>query len=64
MPVTYNGTYLDSGGGNWPGIYSTLNKADMQFCTERMDNFEEGDNRHQDMVEIFDETWLHTINGS
>ncbi len=64
MPVTYKGTYLDSGGGNWKEIYQGLDKKQIAFCTERMDNFEKGDNRHQDMVEIFDEKWLHTINGS
>lgn len=64
MPVTYNDTYLDSGGGNWKCIYKHLDKCSMAFCTERIDNFEEGNNRHQDMVEIFDEKWLHTINGS
>ena len=64
MPVTYNGTYLDSGGGNWKVLYRGLDTTGMAFCAERMDHIAEGDDRHQDMVEIFDERWLHTINGS
>ncbi len=66
MPVTYTGTYLDTGGGNWPSLLSTLDVSQLQFCKERLEKIgtEGGDNRHQDLVEIFDERWLHTINGS
>lgn len=65
MPVNYNGRdYLDTGGGLWRGLYSKLDRSRIDFCSERMENFKEGGCRHQDQVEIFDEKWLHTINGS
>lgn len=64
IPVKYANDYLDTGGGNWKDIYSKMDKSAIRFCEERMDNYREGDNRHQDQVEIFDEMWLHTINGS
>lgn len=65
LPVKYdNEHYLDSGGGNWRNIYSEMDRTTIHFCKERMENFKEGNNRHQDQVEIFDDMWLHTINGS
>ena len=65
MPVNYdNKTYLDTGGGNWPGIYAFMDMSKVHFCTERMENFREGENRHQDQLEFFDDFWFHTINCS
>jgi len=65
MPVTFSGTYLDSGGGNWKSIYSLMDEDSLRFMTEKMENYREGSNRHQDQVELFDDgRWLHTINGS
>ena len=66
MPVTYGGTYLDSGGGNWPGLFSQVDDSRCAFCSEQIENFRGGGggNRHSDQVEIFDSRWLHTINGS
>ena len=46
-------------------IYSKMDLSAIRFCEERMENFREGEgNRHQDQVEIFDDMWPHTINGS
>ncbi|MBO4529377.1 MAG: hypothetical protein J5767_01930 [Paludibacteraceae bacterium] len=64
MPVQVDGDYLDSGGGNWYDIYSRINRDNIKFATEYLEDFREGGLRHQDQVEIFDRTWLHTINGS
>ena len=65
MPVNHNGRdYLDTGGGLWKDLYSTMPRDTIAFCSERMENFKEGDCRHQDQVEVFDDKWLHTINGS
>ena len=65
MPVNYNGRdYLDTGGGLWKSLFSTIDRDLVSFCSERMENFKEGECRHQDQVEIFDDKWLHTINGS
>ena len=65
MPVTVDGTYLDSGGGNWLTIYERLDPRQVHFISNYTVNFQQGDNRHQDQIELFDnEQWVHTINGS
>lgn len=64
MPVTLNGVYLDTGGGNYGGIYAKTLQAEAKFVTEKVESFAPGNLRHQDQVEIFDNRWLHTINGS
>lgn len=65
MPMTIDGTYLDTGGSNWSSIYSGLDEQNLHFVSERMESFREGENRHQDQVELFDDDrWVHTINGS
>ena len=65
MPIQgKDGVYLDTGGGNWPGIYSKMRIEDITFCSERLENITEGDDRHTNMLEFFDNQWLHTINGS
>lgn len=65
MPVNYDDEhYLDTGGGNWLDIYSSMDDAKIHFCSERLENFREGENRHQDKLEFFDDKWLHSINGS
>ena len=65
MPVTYDNTYLDSGGGNWSSLYSQLDENSLRFMSVKMENFREGTSRHQDHVELFDDgKWVHTINGS
>ena len=65
MPVTINGTYLDSGGGNWVTMYKDMDEKELKFMENHTVNFKEGDNRHQDQIELFDnEQWVHTINGS
>ena len=65
MPVTFNETYLDTGGGNWVTLYKNLDESKLKFMSNYTVNFKEGDNRHQDQLELFDdEQWVHTINGS
>lgn len=65
MPVNVDGHYLDTGGGNWFSIYRHLDGERLHFVSERIENFREGDQRHQDQVELFDgDRWVHTINGS
>lgn len=65
MPVRVDGVYLDSGGANWYSIYRHLDAQQLHFVSERMENFREGSDRHQDQVELFDDgRWVHTINGS
>lgn len=65
MPITIDRTYLDTGGGNWQTIYKDIDIDEVNFITNYTVNFQEGDNRHQDYIELFDdERWVHTINGS
>jgi len=65
MPVKPHGEYLDSGGGNWYGLYSTLSEDKIVFPTECVESLREGGDRHGDSLEFFDDKlWLHTINGS
>ena len=65
MPVTVNGAYLDSGGSNWNNIYSTVDESDINVVSERTEPFRDGNQRHQDLIELFDDDkWVHTINGS
>ena len=65
MPTTVDGVYLDSGGSNWNNIYSHVNESDIKVVSERTEPFRDGNQRHQDLIELFDEDrWVHTINGS
>lgn len=65
MPAKVDGIYLDSGGSNWNNIYSKADASDINIVTERTEPFREGTQRHQDLIELFDDDkWVHTINGS
>ena len=67
MPVRYGNdlrNFMDTGGGNWLRIYSKIDQSKIIFCKERLEKIGNGDDRHNDFVEIFDDTFLHTINGA
>lgn len=65
MPVTPDTVYLDSGGGNWYGIYSQMDLTSLHFPNECIEPLRTGNDRHGDSLEYFDDKlWLHTINGS
>lgn len=65
MPVTPDKVYLDSGGGNWYGLYSKMDREQIVFPNECIEPLREGGDRHGDSLEFFDDKlWLHTINGS
>lgn len=65
MPVTPETVYLDSGGGNWYGLYSKLDREKIVFPNECVEPLRDGGDRHGDSLEFFDDkVWLHTINGS
>lgn len=67
LPARYDddvNNYLDTGGGNWPRLYSTMNRSEMVFCNERIERIGEGNDYHNDFVELLDDSFLHTINGS
>ena len=65
MPLTPDKVYLDSGRGNWYGLYSQLDREQIVFPNECIEPLREGGDRHGDSLEFFDDKlWLHTINGS
>lgn len=66
MPITPENVYLDTGGGNWYGLYSNLNRSEIIFPNECIVNLDaNGGDRHGNSLEFFDDKfWVHTINGS
>ena len=67
MPVRYgkdSNNYLDTGGGNWSRIYSKIDQSKVVFCKESLEKIGNGGDRHNDYVELFDDVFLHTINGA
>lgn len=65
LPAQVDGHYLDTGGCNWYGIYSKLDKNSMRFPTEEFDTLRDGGDYHGDTIELYDnKKWIHTINGS
>lgn len=65
MPVTVNGQYLDTGGGNWFPYYSKIDSNSLESPKDEFEKFREGDCYHGDVFEFLDNrTFIHTINGS
>lgn len=67
MPVRYDNdktSYLDTGGGNWLHLYSKMDRTKMVFCEEKLMKIGKNNDRHNDFVELFDDVFLHTINGA
>lgn len=65
MPVKMGGHYLDTGGGNWRGIYASLIKDASNEVQVEQVKLREGSNYYGDGIQYFDQRlWLHTINGS
>ena len=67
MPVRYGKdkkNHLDTGGGNWPRLYSKMDRTQIVFCDEKLVKVGENNDRHNDFVELFDNIFLHTINGA
>ena len=63
--VGKNHTYLDTGGGNYPVLYSKYDKEKVDFALPIIEkSIREGGNRHSDIIHFIDNDWLHTINGS
>jgi hypothetical protein len=63
--VGKNHTYLDTGGGNYPVLYSKYDKEKVEFSAPIIEKFiRNGNNYHSDFVHFIDNDWLHAINGS
>jgi hypothetical protein len=62
-PCTVEGVNLDTGGGNWEQLYSTLDKGAMDFPSHMYIKLREGEVAQSDKMELIGE-WLHSFNGS
>lgn len=64
IPYTINGTYLDTGGGNFPVLYHKYDLKSLNLPTCENIKITEGTEYHRNYVQVIDGCWLHTINGS
>lgn len=71
LPVFVDGTYLDSGGGNYKRLYSQYSLKELDFpdiVTKRVKKtvglHRHDEIYHGDCLQYIDHTWLHIINGS
>jgi hypothetical protein len=55
--------HMDSGGGNWPVLYRSMDPASIRFTQDTLLRFGEGDDRHEDFFMSVD-GWLHITNAS
>ena len=63
LPVTINGTYLDSGGTNWKTIYAHM-PPPRDLIERQYRIHDNGTDYHADYIHLIDNSWLHLINGS
>ncbi|TPK23082.1 hypothetical protein FJ872_05405 [Mesorhizobium sp. B2-5-9] len=54
---------MDSGGGNWPLLYRTIDQALVRFTENKLLRCGEGDDEHEDFFMSVD-GWLHVTNAS
>ncbi len=65
MPVTPYRTYLDTGGGNWYGIYSKMDRSKLRLAEMEYVEYPEMAGLLDDKMALMDEgRWLHSTNGS
>lgn len=65
FPFIKEGTYLDTGGSNYPALYENYNKETLFFASPAVEEaIREGDDYHADFIHYIDAAWLHSINGS
>ncbi len=55
--------HMDSGGGNWPLLYRSIDPALVRFTENKLLHFGEGHDRHEDFFMSVD-GWLHVTNAS
>jgi hypothetical protein len=54
---------LDTGGGNWRGLYRSIDRARVREVDATLEELREGGDKQTDMVERMGD-WIHTINAS
>jgi hypothetical protein len=55
---------LDTGGGNWSKLFSALDRAAWRFPVRQYRKVADEGNAQADVMEMFDGSWRHLINGS
>ena len=55
--------HMDSGGGNWPVLYRSIDPALVRFAGNERLRFGAGDDEHEDFFALID-GWLHVANAS
>jgi hypothetical protein len=71
LPLYVEGCYLDTGGANYPRLYSKYDKDQVRFVPVRTFRIQKteglrasNDIYHLDCVQRVDNAWVHIINGS
>lgn len=64
IPYTVNGTYLDTGGANFPVLYQKYQLKSLNLPGCENIQIMDGTEYHTNYVQVMDGCWLHTINGS
>lgn len=55
---------MDTGGGNWSGLYSYVSPASMDFPDYSIKRVGAGSSKQKDKYEVIDKSWLHLVNAS
>lgn len=55
--------HMDSGGGNWPVLYRSIDPALVRFTENKLLRFGAGHDQHEDFFMLVD-GWLHVTNAS
>ncbi|GHT75667.1 hypothetical protein AGMMS50262_11670 [Bacteroidia bacterium] len=67
LPAKPQGVYLDTGGGNWYPIYSKMNRADLLFECQRIENMGEEENEinwFENTLHCIGDYWIHMVSAS
>lgn len=64
IPYIEKGTYLDTGGANYPVLYRNYDKEKLNLPTRVNVSINEGTNYYTSYIQYIENTWLHMINGS
>jgi len=65
MPCKVDNIYFDTAGSSFYSLYSKYNLSLLRFSAPIVEKyFREGGGYHSDLLQLIDNSWLHTINGS
>jgi hypothetical protein len=65
LPCKIGGLYHDTGGSNYPILYSRYQQSELSFSEPASERaIRAGGSYHADFVQYIDGYWMHTINGS